>query len=209
MKETQIIEALLFVSNNPITKAQLQEVLKIEDIERYINELNEEYDRTNRSFRIEEIAGGWQMRTRPEFSPWIKMLLNIQRRERLSGPALETLAIIAYKQPITKPEIEGIRGVNVDWVLSTLIDKGLVRVVGRKDIPGRPFLYGTTTKFLEHFGLASLKDLPSVEELKSGGWDEIRTVAQKDKSGGQADPGVVESKDEVSTADWKIKTEGR
>lgn len=184
MKETEIIEALLFVSNNPVNRAQLQEVLKIDDVERFINELNEEYIRTNRSFRIEEIAGGWQMRTMPEFSPWVKSLLNIQRRERLSGPALETLAIIAYKQPITKPEIEGIRGVNVDWVLSTLIDKGLVRVVGRKDVAGRPFIYGTTTRFLEHFGLASLKDLPSVEELKSGGRDEVRTTADTNKQAG-------------------------
>lgn len=181
MKETEIIEALLFVSNNPVTKAQLQEILKIEDVDRFIKELNEEYARTNRSFRIEEIAGGWQMRTRPEFSPWVKSLLNIQRRERLSGPALETLAIVAYKQPITKVEIEGIRGVNVDWVLGTLVDKGLVRIVGRKDVVGRPFIYGTTTRFLEHFGLAGLSDLPSVEELKSGGRNEVKTTADTNK----------------------------
>lgn len=189
MKETEIIEALLFVSNNPVTKAQLQEILKIEDVDRFIKELNEEYARTNRSFRIEEIAGGWQMRTRPEFSPWVKSLLNIQRRERLSGPALETLAIVAYKQPITKVEIEGIRGVNVDWVLGTLVDKGLVRILGRKDVVGRPFIYGTTTRFLEHFGLAGLSDLPSVEELKSGpsaslragGFNEVRTTADTNK----------------------------
>lgn len=181
MKEIEIIEALLFVSNNPVTKEQLQEVIKIQDVSRFINELNEEYMRTNRSFRIEEIAGGWQMRTRPEFSLWIRSLLNIQRRERLSRPALETLAIIAYKQPITKVEIEGIRGVNIDWVLSTLLDKGLVRVVGRKEVIGRPFLYGTTIRFLEHFGLADIKDLPEVEELKSGGRDESRTVAETNK----------------------------
>lgn len=184
MRETEIIEALLFVSNNPITKSQLQEILKLEDVDKFINELNDEYAKTNRSFRIEEIAGGWQMRTKPEFSPWIKSLLNIQRRERLSGPALETLAIVAYKQPITKPEIEGIRGVNVDWVLSTLIDKNLVRVVGRKEVVGRPFMYGTATRFLEHFGLANLKDLPNVEELKSGGQHEPRTTANADKQTG-------------------------
>lgn len=184
MKEIEIIEALLFVSNNPITKSQLQEVLKDvtpSDLDKFINELNEEYIKTNRSFRIEEIAGGWQMRTRPEFSPWVRSLLNIQRQERLSRPALETLAIIAYKQPITRVEIEGIRGVNIDWVLSTLIDKGLVRVVGRKEVIGRPFLYGTTTRFLEHFGLPDLKDLPSVEELKTGGEHEVRTTAERDK----------------------------
>lgn len=195
MKETEIIEALLFVSNNPVSKEQLQEVLKSQDITGLISRLNEDYDRTNRSFRIEEIAGGWQMRTRPEFSPWVKSLLSIQRRERLSGPALETLAIIAYKQPITKAEIEGIRGVNVDWVLSTLVDKSLVRVVGRKDIAGRPFMYGTTTRFLEHFGLADLKDLPKVEELKSGGRDEARAAANTNQQAGQADTSVIESKD--------------
>jgi len=173
MKETaenkKIIEALLFVTNDPITKNQMQEVVKglsSEDIDKCIAELNEEYLREGHSFQIEEIAGGWQMRTRPDYGQWVKALLNIQRRERLSGPALETLAIIAYKQPITKVEIEGIRGVNTDWVLSSIIDKNLVRIVGKKDIVGHPFMYGTTTRFLEHFGLASLKDLPQVEELK-------------------------------------------
>jgi segregation and condensation protein B len=163
------IEALIFVSNAPVTRNQIKEILKWTtdgDIEKFVNELNMEYEKTNRSFRVEEIAGGWQIRTKPEFAAPIKSLLNIQRRERLSGPALETLAIIAYKQPITKAEIEGIRGVNVDWMISSLIDKDLVRVVGRKDIIGHPFMYGTTTRFLEHFGLANLKDLPNVEELR-------------------------------------------
>jgi len=163
------IEALIFVSNAPVTRSQIREIIKDskdEDIEKFINDLNDEYERSNRSFRVEEIAGGWQIRTKPEFAAPIKSLLNIQRRERLSGPALETLAIIAYKQPITKAEIEGIRGVNVDWMISNLIDKDLVRVTGRKDIIGHPFMYGTTTRFLEHFGLASLKDLPNVEELR-------------------------------------------
>ena len=164
------VEALLFASNNPISKDEFKELFKdisIGDFDKVVQELNEEYSRTGRSFKIEEIAGGWQMRTNPEFAQWIKSLLNIQRRERLSGPALETLAIIAYKQPITKAEIEGIRGVNVDWVLTSLVDKNLVRIVGRKEVMGRPFMYGTTTRFLEHFGLANLKDLPEVEELKN------------------------------------------
>lgn len=169
MKETEIMEALLFVSNNPVTRNQLKEILKdtsSEDLDRYMKELNEDYEKTNRSFRIEEIAGGWQIRTKPEFGTWIKSLLNIQRRERLSGPALETLAIIAYKQPITRVEIEGIRGVNADYIVNSLMEKDLARVTGKKDILGHPFMYGTTTRFLEHFGLASLKDLPNVEELK-------------------------------------------
>lgn len=166
-----VIEALLFVSNNPVTEKQLKELMKdlsSEALNKYIQGLNDEYEKTGRSFRIEEIAGGWQIRTRPDFSAWIKSLLNIQRRERLSGPALETLAIIAYKQPITRIEIEGIRGVNVDYIVNSLIEKDLVRVVGKKDVVGHPYMYGTTTRFLEHFGLASLNDLPNVEELKRG-----------------------------------------
>lgn len=164
-----IIEAILFVSNNPISKAEILEVIKDtpqDELERLVDELNQEYIQNRHSFQIEEIAGGWQLRTRPQFSPWIKEMLNIQHRERLSAPALETLAIIAYKQPITKAEIEGIRGVNADWVLHSLVDRGLVRIVGRKDVIGRPFLYGTTAQFLEHFGLSTLKDLPEIERSR-------------------------------------------
>lgn len=167
----EVVEALLFVSNNTVTDNQLKEVLAPEavtakQIESLVMELNQDYLDHKRSFQIEQIAGGWQLRTKPEFAPWVKKLLQIQRKERFSAPALETLAVIAYKQPITKAEIEAIRGVNIDWVLSTLIEKGIVRTIGRKEIPGRPFLYGTSTKFLEHFGLSDLKDLPQVEALK-------------------------------------------
>lgn len=190
MKEKSIIEALLFVSNNPISRDELKEVLKDitnEKIEELVNELNEEYLKNERSFHIEEIAGGWQMRTLPQFSKWIKELLDVQHRERLSAPALETLAIIAYKQPIAKAEIEGIRGVNADYILHALLDRGLIRIVGRKDVIGRPFLYGTADQFLEHFGLSNLKDLPGVSEFKMkkgfGGKDEsgFKEVAQRDK----------------------------
>jgi len=164
-----IIEAILFVSNNPISKAQMMEVLGAtdkKDLELAIKDLNQEYTEANHSFRIEEIAGGWQLRTRAEFSSWIKRMLNIQHREHLSGPALETLAIIAYKQPITKAEIEGIRGVSADYILHSLIDRKLIRITGRKNIIGRPFLYGTSKEFLGHFGLAGLKDLPDIDVLK-------------------------------------------
>ena len=167
IKSKSIVEALLFVSNNPIAKDQMLEVLKDvtkKELERLIGELNQEYIQNGHSFQIEEIAGGWQLRTRPQFSPWIKEMLDIQHRERLSAPALETLAIVAYKQPVTKAKIEGIRGVNVDYILHSLVDRGLIRIVGRKDVIGRPFLYGTTTQFLEHFGLSTLKDLPEIGE---------------------------------------------
>lgn len=190
MKETTnykaVIETLLFVSNNPVSRNQLKEVLEgisSEDMDRHIGELNEDYEKSGRSFRVEEIAGGWQIRTKPEFGTWIKSLLNIQRRERLSGPALETLAIIAYKQPITRVEIEGIRGVNVDYIVNSLIEKDLVKVVGKKDVLGHPFMYGTTTRFLEHFGLASLKDLPNVEELKRGNVPAANNANKEEEKG--------------------------
>lgn len=166
-----IMEALLFVTNNPLTEGEIKEVFKptllaTKEIESIIEEMNQEYLNGKRSFQIEHIAGGWRLQTKQEYSPWVKKLLNIQHQDRFSAPALETLAVIAYKQPITKPEIEAIRGVNVDGVLRSLLDKGIVRTMGRKEIPGRPFLYGTTRRFLEHFGLGDLKDLPQVPELR-------------------------------------------
>lgn len=190
MNDKSIVEALLFVSNEPLSKDQLKEVLKgisRDKLERIVGELNQEYVQSGRSFQIEEIAGGWQMRTKPEFSSWIRELLNVQHRESLSGPALETLAIIAYKQPITKPEIESIRGVNADYIVNSLLERGLIRVLGRKDVVGKPFLYGTSPEFLKHFGLSEIKDLPEVEELKlkktPGGKHgrEPEEVTQRDK----------------------------
>lgn len=169
MQDKSIVEALLFVSNDPLSVDQLREILKgirKEKIEKIINELNDEYKKNERSFLVEEIAGGWQMRTKPEFSSWLQKLLNAQNREKLSGPALETLAIVAYKQPITKTEIENIRGVNADYIVNSLLDRGLVRVTGRKDVVGKPFLYGTSPEFLKHFGLSDLKNLPEVDKLK-------------------------------------------
>lgn len=166
-----VIEAILFVTSSPVTDAQIKEVLKpteltTKEIEKTMEEMNQEYFDSKRSFNVENIAGGWRLHTKSQYSSWVKKLLNIQSKDRFSAPALETLAVVAYKQPITKPEIELIRGVNVDWVLRVLLEKGIVRTIGRKDVPGRPFLYGTTRKFLEHFGLGDLKDLPQVQELR-------------------------------------------
>ena len=170
-KIKQIIEALLFSTDKPLPLNQIDEVLDgvgAKVIEGKIKELNSEYTTSKRSYRIEEIAGGFVMVTLEEFAPWLKKLYKTQASERLSGPALESLAIVAYKQPITKPEIEFIRGVNVDGVLKTLMDRSLVRIMGRKEGPGRPFIYATTTNFLKHFGLASLKELPPIEEFGIG-----------------------------------------
>ena len=164
-----ILEALIFVSDSPLDMVQIQEVLEgtsVEDIRRLVQELNGEYQAAGRSFTIQEIAGGYRMVTLPEFGPWLKALYKSKMKERLTRPSLETLAIIAYKQPVTKPEIEAIRGVNTDGVIMTLLERNLVRIAGRKDTVGRPLLYGTTDEFLQHFGLGSLSDMPKLPEVQ-------------------------------------------
>jgi segregation and condensation protein B len=166
----QVIEAILFTASKPITIAELKRVLRgytPSKIETLVRELQLEYINDNRSFRIQDIAGGFECSTDPKFAPWI-LKLELQRKARqATQSALETLAILAYKQPITRAEIEDLRGVDVSGVLSTLLERNLIKMVGRKEIPGRPFLYGTTEKFLEHFGLKSLQDLPNISEIKS------------------------------------------
>ncbi len=163
-----IVEAMFFVSDKPLFVNEIKGVLEefnSQEIKDIISELAKEYEDTSRSFRIKEIAGGYQVVTDPSLAPWLKKLYKTSGSDRLSGPSLETLAIIAYKQPVTKPEIEAIRGVNVDGVLKTVIEKNLVRIAGRKETVGRPILYGTTSEFLQYFGLNSLKELPNLEEF--------------------------------------------
>ncbi|MBI4549823.1 MAG: SMC-Scp complex subunit ScpB [Candidatus Omnitrophica bacterium] len=165
----RIIEALLFASSKPVTVAEIKKVLrglKPSGIEQMIRDLAAEYEGENRSFRIQEIAGGFEVGTDPKYAPWI-MKLEMQKRARqASHSALETLAIIAYKQPVTRAEVEDLRGVDIASVLAALLEKNLIKIVGRKEVPGRPFLYGTTEKFLEHFGLKALSDLPQVGEIR-------------------------------------------
>ncbi len=165
----RIVEALLFAAAKPIAVLEIKKVLKgikPSQIEKMIVELKEEYEREGHSFRVQEIAGGYEISTDPKFAPWI-MKLEMQKRARqATQSALETLAILAYKQPVTRVEIEDLRGVDVASVIATLLEKGLIKIVGRKEVPGRPFLYGTTEKFLEHFGLKSLSDLPQVGEIR-------------------------------------------
>lgn len=163
-----IIEAMFFVSDKPLFVNEIKGVLEEFDgqaIKDIITELTKEYEDMSRSFRIKEIAGGYQIVTDPSLAPWLKKLYKTSGADRLTGPSLETLAIIAYKQPVTKPEIEAIRGVNVDGVLKTVIEKNLVRIAGRRETVGRPILYGTTPEFLQYFGLNSLKELPNLEEF--------------------------------------------
>jgi len=172
----KIIEAVLFVSDKPVSIMTLKDVLKdIEptEIRECIEELNREYDSSQRSFSIKEIAGGFQMLTDPIYSTWITSLYK-RPPDRMTGPALETLAIIAYKQPLTRSDIEVIRGVNVDGVLHTLEERGLIKTRGRVDGPGRPILYGTTSEFLQHFGLKSLEDLPKLKEFQESDLDFVK-----------------------------------
>jgi len=174
-----ILESLLFAAGDPVPLAKLVQVLpgyEKRDIVRTLNELAEEYSRQERGFRLQQVAGGWQFRTSRANAEFVKALL-AQRPVRLTRAALETLAVIAYRQPVTRPEIEAIRGVDVDAVLTTLSERRLVRVLGRKDVVGRPLLYGTTPEFLETFGLKDLASLPTLEELGSSA-DALERAAQ-------------------------------
>lgn len=172
----RIIEALLFVSDKPVSVETLKDVVKeIEApvVREVIAELNSDYAGSGRTFSIKEIAGGFQMLTDPIYSRWIAALYK-RGPDRLTGPSLETLAIIAYKQPLTRTDIETIRGVNVDGVLRTLEERNLIKTRGRLDAPGRPILYVTTNEFLQHFGLRSLEELPNLKEFQESDLDFIK-----------------------------------
>ena len=162
-------EAVLFASERPLTLAQITGALEGAErkvLHQVLDELRAEYDEQGRGFRLAEIAEGWQLLTRPSHAAVIRRLHRIKAANRLTRPALETLAIIGYKQPLTKTEIEAIRGVNSDGVMHSLLERRLVRTVGRKDVAGRPLLYGTTREFLQAFGLKDLSELPKLTELK-------------------------------------------
>jgi len=164
-----ILEALLFASPDPLSIGQLQELFDDGDRENIVQglqQLKELYESKGSGLTIIEVAGGFRMSTRPDLHPWLSRLARA-RPSRLSRPALETVAIVAYRQPITKAEIEAIRGVSVDGVLKTLIERGLIRIVGRKREVGRPILYGTSRAFLEYFGFQELTELPSLHELET------------------------------------------
>lgn len=168
MKTTQIIEALLFASDAPLSAEDLargEEEVDADAVRAAIQRLREEYEEHGRAFQIYEIAGGFQLLTRPEYSPHLERFETIPTSTRLSGAALEVLAIIAYRQPIGRSEVEEIRGVGSSHVLRSLQDLALIEVVGRGEGLGRPLLYGTTDRFLDHFGFVSLADLPKPDEL--------------------------------------------
>lgn len=181
----RVIEALLFSSERPLSAGECVKYLKAapesapddeevralaktkqDEIAQAMRELNEEYAEQQRGFCLVESAAGWKVVTAPEAAPWVRQLFPENRPARLSPSALETLAIIAYRQPLTRADIEAVRGVNVDGVMQTLLERGVVRITGRAEVPGRPLLYGTTEFFLEHFGLRTLDELPNCEELR-------------------------------------------
>lgn len=163
-----ILESLLFVADGPMTVQRLTEVIdgtSKDEVRSILEDLNRELQNTRRGIRLVEVAGGFQLRTAKVNADWVKKFLG-GRPARMGRATLETLAIVAYRQPITKAEIEAIRGVDVDGVMTTLLERNLVRSVARKDVPGRPFLYGTTPEFLELFNLKDLTQLPSLKEME-------------------------------------------
>jgi segregation and condensation protein B len=176
-----IVEALIFASPEPVTMKTLTRLLEgepKEEIAAAIEELKAAYDRPG-GLQLIEVAGGFEIVTRPELHEWVRRLFHERTTQKLSVASLETLAVIAYKQPVTAPEIAEIRGVNTAGVVGTLIERKLVKIVGRKQVVGRPFLYGTTREFLERFGLNDLSDLPKVEDMSELlGFDLPASVAE-------------------------------
>ncbi|MFV0416308.1 MAG: SMC-Scp complex subunit ScpB [Chthoniobacterales bacterium] len=183
---SQILEAILFASQKPLSLKEFQSICKATadaapeeadlqgcrkvkkaDFEAAIEELQQHYAESGRGFELSRTAAGLQLVSHANFAPWLRQLFPENRTQKISAPAMETLAIIAYRQPIIKADIEAVRGVAVDGVMQTLLDKGLVKIAGRANVPGRPLLYETTTYFMEHFGLLNLDELPNAGELRS------------------------------------------
>ncbi len=162
-----IVEALLFVSDQPLSKAKIASVVDIpeEEVNQILNDLTNEYRRADRGFQLREAAGGYRLYSHPAYAPYIEKLILSFDHRRLTQAALETLSIIAYKQPVTRADIASIRGVNSDGVVNTLINRALIKELGKQDTAGQPILYGTTNRFLESFGLRSLNELPPLDEF--------------------------------------------
>jgi segregation and condensation protein B len=161
-----VLEGLLFASDAPLEAERIREVLELDSTaaaREQVEALRRRLDEEQRALQVLEVGGGFRLVTRPEMAPWLVKLARSKTRSRLSRPALEALAIIAYRQPVSRPEVDAVRGVNSEGVLDNLLDRRMIRIAGRKDSPGRPFLYETTREFLVAFGLRDLSDLPKVE----------------------------------------------
>jgi segregation and condensation protein B len=162
------VEALLFASERPLTPDEIIEAfpegVSAKDVKTAIDELREECEAQRRGFRVYEIAGGFQLASAIDFAEILKRFYQSREKKKMSPASLETLSVVAYRQPVTRADIEAVRGVNVDGAVKGLLEKGLIKIAGRKEVPGRPILYGTTREFLEHFGLKSLQELPPLSE---------------------------------------------
>jgi segregation and condensation protein B len=181
-----VVEALLFASDSPVEAERIQEVLELHSAaaaRELVHRLRERLDGEGRALQVIEVGGGFRLVTRPEVAQWLVKLARSRTRSRLSRPALETLAIIAYRQPVSRPEVDAIRGVNSEAVLDNLLDRRMIRIAGRKESPGRPFLYETTREFLVAFGLRDVADLPKVE----GELIVPEPVSSEDAAGGGAE----------------------
>ena len=188
-----ILESLLLAADGPVSADRLKSVLDEiprKEITDALDELRQEYERTGRGLRLAEVANGYQLRTPSEHAEFVRRLTAV-KPARMSRANLETLAIIAYKQPVTRAEIEDIRGVNVDGVVSTLLDRRLIRIVARKDVAGKPFLYGTTREFLEAFNLKDLGSLPTLREME----DMTQALREQGVDGPEAEGGGGEDAD--------------
>ena len=192
--EKRILEALIFIADAPLTVEQISQVLTGRspgEIRELVEELENDLCRSERALRVEEVAGGYQFATRPDLAPWVRVHFKHRNRTRLSAAGVETLAVIAYKQPITAPEVQEIRGVDSQGAIRTLLEKRLIRAAGRKKVVGRPFLYATSKEFLMHFGLASIEDLPPIEDFER--------LASELAATGEGSAGAEEARELVSS----------
>ena len=194
------IEALLFIAGSPLPADRLKgifEEVPAERIESLLQTLKAEYEARGAGIMLTEVAGGWQLGTCAEHASWVRKFKSVKVSTRLSRPALETLAIIAYKQPVTRPEIEAIRGVNIGGIVRNLMERRLVKIVGKRDVPGKPLLYGTTTEFLQYFGLKDLASLPTLKEFQELEAGEDALVEQAEEGAAAAGSGAPEQDEPV------------
>lgn len=197
-EKRRLVEALVLASPDPLPAGRIAEIVprcKPSEAAALVEELNQQYREQERSFEIHEVAGGFQVRTLPEFAPWLQQLER-QRPLRLSRAALETLSIVAYRQPVTRAEVEQVRGVDAGAVLRSLLERRLVRIAGHREVPGRPLVYGTTRRFLEVFGLNHLKDLPALRSLE----EVAAALAPASEGGSDAGPASAREQDAESGA---------
>ena len=206
MNDAKVVEAILFASDAPLSPGEIaraDESLDEDRVAAALAVLKAEYDDSGRAFELREVADGVQLMTRPEFAPYLERFDTVPKSSRLSGPALEALAIVAYRQPISRIEVEYVRGVNSTGVIRTLLDRELVRATGRGEGVGRPVLYGTTPRFLEHFGFPSMDHLPSPEELPVV-LRERAPLEDPVEDGGEGDGGAAEAEDGSMDADEAV-----